>query len=132
MTLMKLALLPLLLWSLTGCQTLSEKKQTTALEETLRKYEATMRWGALAQARSFALDDSANFSPTRNKDLRIIHYEVVQGPAQVSEEQALQTVLIQYVLESSQNVRELMDQQIWEYDAEAEKWYLQSPFPVFK
>ena len=132
MKFMKLALLPLLLWSLTGCQTLSEKKQAAVLEETLRKYEATVRWGGMAQARSFASDDIANFSPTRNKDLRITHYEVVQGPTQVSEEKALQTVVIQYVRESSQNVRELMDQQIWQYDAEAEKWSLQSQFPVFK
>ncbi|MEN8177187.1 MAG: asparagine synthetase [Pseudomonadota bacterium] len=132
MTFMRFVLLSLLLWSLTGCQTLGEKRQAAFLVETLRKYEATLRWGSMQQAQSFASDDVSKFSPTRSKDLRIIHYEVIQGPTQVSEIKALQAVLIQYVHESSQSVRELLDQQIWEYDEETEQWTLQSPLPVFK
>ncbi len=132
MAIMKIILLSLLLWSVSGCQTLSEKKQTDVLVETLKRYEATLRWGAIQQAQSFSADDAATYIPGRSKDLRIIQYEVVQGPTQVSEEKALQTVVIQYVHESSQSVRELLDQQIWQYDAEREKWLLQSPFPTFK
>ena len=128
----RVILFSLLLWSLTGCQTLGEKHQADVLLETLRKYEAALRWGSMQQAQSFASADIAKFSPTRRNDIRIIHYEVVQGPAQVSEVKALQTVLIQYVHESSQSVRELLDQQVWQYDAETQTWALQSPLPDFK
>jgi hypothetical protein len=114
---------------LVGCQTLSEKHQASILEDTLRKYEATMRWGSLQNARSFQAEDVL-FSPSANKDLRIIHYEVVQGPTQVSEDKALQTVLIQYVFESRQSVKELVDQQVWQY--KEDRWFLQSPLPVFQ
>ena len=119
----------LCLWLLVGCQTLSEKHQATVLEETLRKYEATMRWGSIQNARSYRVED-ASFSSPINKELRIIHYEVVQGPTLIGEDKALQTVLIQYVFESSQSVKELVDQQVWQY--EDAQWMLQSPFPVFK
>ncbi|MDJ0805208.1 MAG: asparagine synthetase [Gammaproteobacteria bacterium] len=128
----RLALLLLLFWMLSACQTLSEKRQSALLVETLRKYEATLRWGSMQQSQSFASEEIAKFSPTRQKDIRIIHYEVVQGPTQVSEDKALQTVLIQYVHETSQSVRELLDQQVWSYDPETEQWTLQSPLPVFK
>ncbi len=132
MAMLKIFLLSLMLWSVSGCQTLTEKRQTDVLVETLKQYEATLRWGAIQQAQSFASQDIPTYDPGRNKDLRIIQYEVVQGPTQVSEDKALQSVMIQYVHETSQSVKELFDQQIWTYDEETEKWSLQSPFPAFK
>jgi hypothetical protein len=50
----------------------------------------------------------------------------------VGPNKAVQTAIIQYVFEESQIVRELMDRQTWEYDAETERWLLASPMPVFK
>ena len=129
---LRLILLALLLWPLAGCQTLGERRQSELLVETLRKYEATLRWGAMQQAQSFASADLGSFSPTGNKDLRILHYEVIQGPTQLSEEKAVQAVLIQYVRESSQSVKELLDQQVWIYDEENETWTRQSPLPAFQ
>jgi hypothetical protein len=128
----RVVLLILLLWTLAGCQTLGEKQQTNLLVDTLRKYEAALRWGSMQQAQSFASTDIAKFSPTGRSDIRIIHYEVVQGPALVSEVKALQSVLIQYVHETSQSVKELLDQQVWQYDDETEAWTLISPLPEFK
>ena len=123
----------LLFGSLAGCQTLSERRQGEMLVDTLRRYEATLRWGAMQQAQSFAsAEDLAKLSPTRTKDLRIIHYEVIQGPTRVSEDKAVQAALIQYVRESSQNVRELLDQQVWVYDAQTGHWTRESPLPVFQ
>lgn len=129
----RLILFALLFGLLSGCQSLSERRQSELLVDTLRKYEATLRWGAMQQAQSFAsAEDLSKFSPTRSKDLRIIHYEVIQGPTRLSGDKAVQAVLIQYVRESSQNVRELLDQQVWGYDAQTEHWTRQSPLPVFQ
>jgi hypothetical protein len=50
----------------------------------------------------------------------------------VEETKAIQTVVIQFVFQESQIVREIVDQQTWEYDPEAERWYLLSPLPKFE
>jgi hypothetical protein len=118
---------------LTGCQTLSERRQSEALREVLGSYQAMIRWGSVEQAKAFQ-DSKQTQGVTASipKDLRVTQYEVVQGPAMVGPDRAVQTAIIQYVFEESQVVRELMDRQTWEYDADSERWFLVSPMPVFK
>lgn len=118
---------------LSGCQTISERKQADDLLEVLRDYEAVMRWSSLEQARRFLQPEKAGeMVATTPRDLRVTHYEVVQGPSMLGEDNAVQTAVIQYVFEESQVVHELVDQQHWRYDPEAKRWYLASPLPVFK
>lgn len=126
------ALLCLVLLGLSGCQSLSEKRQTTLLQDTLRRYEATVRWGDLAQARSFGGSNSGSSEQKTSPDLRITGYQVVQGPSMVDAQRAVQVVAIEYVFESTQQVRELIDQQVWHYDPAIESWTRQSPFPEFR
>jgi len=118
---------------LVGCKSIGEHKQADALQEVLRNYEAAIRWGSLAQTRAFLTPeqrDTASFEVP--KDLRVTHYEVVQGPAMLGRDRAVQTAIVQYVFEDSQVVRELTDSQLWIYDTAGEAWYLSSPLPVFK
>jgi hypothetical protein len=122
-----------LLTLLTGCQTFSERKQSDDLLVVLRNYEAAIRWNSMEQARRFLQPDKAGATvEAPPQDLRVTHYEVVQGPSMVTKNTALQTAVIQYVFEDSQVVHELVDQQTWRYDGEAERWYLASPLPTFK
>lgn len=126
-------LLAALLGLLMGCLSLSERKQADALQEILRNYEAVIRWGSLDQARGFLQterqSDEVMHTP---RDLRVTHYEVVQGPSMLGENRAVQMALVQYVFEDSQVVRELMDRQTWEYDSKGQTWHLVSPLPAFK
>lgn len=118
---------------LTGCQTLSEKKQASKLESVLRNYEGVIRWGTVSEiGRFYKPDDAEGFMKKPREAMRVTQYEVVQGPTVVEENRAIQTAIIQYVFVESQVVRELMDQQTWEYDTEQERWYLISPMPDFK
>ena len=126
-------LLPIfLLLLLMGCQSLEERKQSMKLEDTLRKYEATIRWGALDQARQFQSAAAMELPAAEPKQMRVIHYETIRGPSMVAPDKAVQVVVIQYVFSSSQVVKELMDQQVWTFDQESGAWLLQSPFPEFK
>ncbi len=118
---------------LTGCQTLAERQRSSQLQEVLRKYEGVIRWGSIDQARRFFKPGEAEgviAAPTQA--MRVTHYEVVQGPTMVDEDRAIQTAVIQYVFVESQVVRELVDQQTWQYDPGEESWYLVSPVPEFK
>lgn len=128
----KYTILIIFLTSLLGCQTLDKKKQATALEDTLRQYAATVRWGALDQARQFHENPGALTQSRIPKDVRVTNYEVIQGPTLVSEDKALQTAVIQYVFESRQVVKEIQHQQVWQYDESTKVWSQHSPMPEFK
>lgn len=121
----------ILIMSLSACQTLSERQQSTMLEDTLRRYEATVRWGNIQLAQQFQADQAAE-QPLLPPDLRITRYEVVQGPVLIEGQRAVQTVSIEYVFESTQTVRQLFDQQVWQYDTDAESWARQNPIPEFR
>jgi hypothetical protein len=118
---------------LTACQTLGEHKRTQSLQDTLRSYEASIRWSSGQHVAKF-LDPQSDTTESHSgaSNIRVTGYEVVQGPTMLGENRAVQTALIQYVLQDSQVVKELADQQVWLYDEAQEKWYLNSPAPEFK
>ncbi len=121
---------------LAGCQSLSQRQQSDSLQQVLRNYEGVIRWGTVDQARRFLRPEALEAAPVAPvapvAPMRVTHYEVVQGPSMVGEGKAMQTALIQYVFVESQVVREVVNQQTWEYDPAAESWYLVSPLPSFK
>jgi hypothetical protein len=127
-------LIPIILISfLTACQTFGERKRAQSLQDTLRSYEASIRWHSGRHAAKFQ-DPQGNVTESRtdHANIRVTGYEVVQGPTMLGDLQAVQTALIQYVMQDSQVVKELMDQQVWRYNEEETTWFLNSPVPEFK
>jgi hypothetical protein len=117
---------------LSACQSLGEQRQATLLQDTLSRYEATLRWGDLSQARGFGSPGSAASEQQTSPDLRITRYQVVQGPSLRDRHWAQQTVVIEYVFESTQQVRELVDRQLWHYDPDTESCLRETPLPDFR
>jgi hypothetical protein len=129
----KLLIIISLVSLLTACQTLGERKRAQSLQDTLRSYEASIRWTSGQQAARFQAPDSAsNKALPEVKNIKVTSYEVVQGPSMLGENRAVQVAIIQYVFQDSQVVKEIADQQVWLYDEEDEKWYLSSQVPEFK
>ncbi|MET0067162.1 MAG: asparagine synthetase [Candidatus Thiodiazotropha sp.] len=129
-----LSLIPLLIF-ITACQTLGEHKRADTLQDTLKRYEGSIRWSSGSQLHNFLTPDESREDPVINpnsRNVKVTNYEVVQGPSMLGDDRAIQTAIIQYVLQDSQVVREITDQQDWHFDEEAETWYLSSPIPVFK
>jgi hypothetical protein len=129
----KLLIIISLVSMLAACQTLGERKRAQSLQDTLRSYEATVRWSSGQQAAKFQAPDAAasGILPGR-KNIKVTGYEVVQGPTMLGEKRAVQTAIIQYVLQDTQVVKEIADQQVWLYDEAEEKWHLHSQVPEFK
>ncbi|MES9998983.1 MAG: asparagine synthetase [Candidatus Thiodiazotropha lotti] len=125
-------LIPFLI-QLAACQTLGEHTRAESLENILRSYEASIRWTSGQQAYNFLPPDHKDkeYRPV-SKNIRVTHYEVVQGPTMLGEDKAIQTAVIQYVLQDSQVLKEMIDKQEWRYDEEGEVWHLYSPVPIFK
>jgi uncharacterized lipoprotein len=122
-----------LLTLLAACQTLGERKRAQSLQDTLRSYEASIRWQSGRHAAKFQdPQGSVTESRTDHANVRVTGYEVVQGPTMLGDLRAVQAALIQYVMQDSQIVKELTDQQVWLYNEDEETWFLNSPVPEFR
>ena len=133
--LLKHTLLPLsLLILLTGCKTLLQQDSETTLQNTLKAYEATLRWGYPGQVYNFLQQDLKEKTPipASLQHIKITGYKVIKQPASVDETRAAQMVIIGYVHQERQIEHSLTDNQLWEYDEENNSWSRINPIPEFK
>ncbi len=118
--------------ALAGC--LDRERRDNSLEATLHKYEVTIRWGRLADAYLFMRikEGEQPEIPPGLDEVRVTGYEVLRPVVHLGENRAAQVVQIEYLFRDRQVVRTLVDQQIWEYDEDAGRWYLASPVARFR
>ncbi len=110
------------------------KSREKILEETLRTYAATIRWGSIEQAESFVDPKYREAHPLtqleldRYKQVRITAYnDRIAIP--VNDNEVRQTVEIGLVNVNTQEARTIIDQQVWKYDPKAKVWLLASGLP---
>lgn len=130
---LSIGLILTLLW-LTGCETMETRKQANRLSDTLSAFSAAFRWGQFEQVYGFRKTESGQMEtpPESLNNIRITSYEIISAPAIISEDTAVQTVGIEYIRQDSQSVKQLIDRQVWGYDAENKVWFLKSPVPAFQ
>lgn len=125
-------LAPMLL--LAGCANDPTRGKERALRDTLRSYASTLRWGDIAQAQIFLDPAYLEQHPLSETDLA--RYRQVQV-SQYSEHPAVpigdtevhQTVEIGLINVHTQNMRTIVDRQVWRYDARQKRWWLMSGLP---
>lgn len=117
-----------------ACANTEIRSRQTILNETLRSYAATIRWGDIAQAQAF-LDPKlrAEHPPSalelaRFKQVQVSGYEE-QPVSPVSENEVRQIVQIGLVNVNTQSARSIVDHQVWRYDDKARHWWLMSGLP---
>ena len=127
---------PLLVVSaaLGACATESMRSKQTVLDETLRSYAATIRWGEVAQAQAF-IDPKVlqEHPPTaleleRFRQVRISGY-TEQPAVPTSENEVRQIVQIDLINVNTQSARSVIDRQVWRYDEQAKRWWLTTGLP---
>lgn len=121
---------------LTGCKTLNlmqDKKEET-LQNRLKAYQSTVRWGYPGQAYNFLRKDIAAATPLPGNlnNVSVTEYKVIRPPAQVSENQATQTAVIGYIFDDRQVEKTLHDRQLWEYEPETKTWFRVNPIPEYR
>ncbi len=133
-TFTRLALLLAALTLITGCQTIGEMDQSNKLNDTLRRYAASMRWSHLDQAYGYLKPDIAAETeyPEDEDNIKVTSYEVIRSPIQTDETHAMQTARIEFVFIDRQVVRKITDNQKWEYMEEEKSWMRANPIPEFK
>lgn len=116
-----------------ACATGSGSRERS-LDDTLRTYAATIRWGDIAQAESFidpvhrAANPLTELDLERFRQVKFTNYNERPAVA-VSPDEVRQSVEIGVVNVNTQAARTLIDQQVWRYDADAKRWLLSSGLP---
>jgi hypothetical protein len=120
-----------------SCSSMSMKNiqsKETILEDTLKMYAATMRWGDMTQGLGFVDPKYLQAHPmteldlSRYKQVRVTAYDD-QPAAPVSETEVRQTVEIGLVNINTQAARSVVDNQIWRYDEVQKRWWLTTGLP---
>lgn len=117
-----------------ACASKEVRSKQTILNETLRSYAATIRWGDIAQAQAFLDPKYRQAHPqtaldlARYKQVQISGYDE-QPATPVNESEVAQTVQIGLVNVHTQTARSVVDHQIWKYDEQAKRWWLISGLP---
>jgi len=127
----RLALIGLVIL-LSACAEVSTRN--TQLDLTLIQYEKALRWSGIEQINQFR-KEPINFTPSQLamlKKIKVTGYDIVQTSYRddkLKQLQVIQLVQIRYVNEDTQIERKFNEQQIWEWDSDADRWWLVSPFP---
>ena len=118
-----------------GCAGIQTGKKMTLFDDTGRAYLRAIRWGDYETAYAFR-----NIQGTDNKmpdfqdlrQIRVTAYNVKQTILSEDKSTILRIVDFQYYRITNVTVKNLIDNQKWEYDEEANRWYLTSELPDFK
>ncbi len=115
---------------LAGCQ--SHVSRKAGIEKALNNYESTLRWQNIREAYRFLRPElQPAYLPQGIDSMRVVGYEVLDRPVEVSENVVVQRVEVQYVNQETQIMKTFMDEQIWESDDDGKTWLRASPMPAF-
>ena len=118
-----------------GCGS-RDKADTKLLDETLRQYASTVRWGDIELALAFVDPEVLEADPVEPFELERIRQLQVAGYRErpyafVGDLRVRQVVQIELVNKHTQEVRSTVDVQEWRFDPEAKRWWLMSGLPRF-
>jgi hypothetical protein len=119
---------------LAACATEKMRTKTTILDETLRSYGATIRWGDIAQAQTYidpkvlAEHPPSSLELQRYRQIKVTGY-TEQPVVPISEDEMHQVVQIEVVNVNTQHARSVIDRQVWKYEESSKHWWLTSGLP---
>lgn len=120
---------------LAGCETVGKARKDQSMNTRLKEYAHEVRWGTLEALPSYLSPDLMDTQEPVAKDpsnVRVTSYEVLRNPMPAGENQIVQTVKIEYLFRDRQVVRNLVDQQKWEFNPENNDWVRINHIPAFK
>jgi hypothetical protein len=105
-------------------------------DDTSKSYDLAIRWGEYEEAFAFKkLSDKDDKLPdfAEYRQIRVTSYKVKKTIVdEESFSKIFRIVDIQYYRMSNVTVKNLIDQQKWEYNEKLDRWYLMSDLPVFE
>jgi len=120
---------------LVGCATYDRHLQQERFEDITEAYGNAIRWGKYEVANGFRdikgkEADKPDFEYLKN--IKVSSYELKTVNISADGNVVQQDVEIEYYKIDQFIERTITDSQVWKYDEEEGRWFLQSDFPNFK
>jgi hypothetical protein len=126
------AILLLISMILCSCATLEGKQRDSEFKTTTTLYAKAIRWGDFKGAEQMRrLADSQPAKPMPANNVRVTGYKTLQVIRAADGNEINITVQIDYYRMGEMKLESITDQQTWEYDSEAEHWYITTALPEF-
>lgn len=105
-----------------------------SLDKTLKAYEKAIRWRNYKFARRLQKNpvDISDYQRQRLKNIKVTSYKIIGKVIAPDFSKTDLIVDIRYYHDNSAVERVLTDRQAWVYEADANRWQLDSAFPDFK
>jgi hypothetical protein len=119
---------------LASCASDQMRTKENLLDDTLRSYASTVRWGDVLRAQEF-IDPKLReeHPPTALELARVRQIQVTayndQPAVPINSTEVRQTVEIGLVNINTQEARSVIDHQVWKYDEKNKRWWLESGLP---
>ena len=115
---------------LTACAPLAGTRMDV-LDQTLRAYHNTVRWGQLDKIATFHKEEETNTLPSDPENIKVSRYVVIDGPHLLDKHNAIQFVEITYYRHDGITTRTIRDRQTWQYQSKRKRWFITSKMPKF-
>ncbi len=119
----------------TGCSNIAERQRGDELTDSLRTYAKLLRWGLYEDASQYLRhpdDEAITVDLARYEGVKITSYNnVTEGMADSGLESRVVTV-IAYYRQDTGVLREIRYEQVWWYDEESGRWFLNGTLPDFR
>jgi len=130
-----LLLVTMTVLGLAACTTFDSKKKSSSFELAMSSYGNAIRWGeyGLADSMRRLPDGQQALQPARSLGhIKVTSYETVSTSSLEDGSGVRVIARIGYYHDDGMKLDSLLDNQVWEYDADAGFWYITTPLPVFK
>lgn len=124
-----------LVFMVLGCATFMESRKMNRFDQAADAYGKAIRWSDFQAAQGFLKITSSEENlpdPDVLKQIRVVDYEVNQSHPSADKQTVQQVVTITYYRSNESLVKELTENELWQYDELSGKWLLNSGFPKFR
>ncbi len=123
---------------LTGCWNMGASKRSNQFDDTVNAYRILIRWGEFEKARNYIRlrqGEMHEFDPEYYQNIRVSRYEVIDRIAVGDDPDDPREILVIIALDFNHADEVLLHtlryEQLWWYDDEMARWFLDSNLPDF-
>jgi len=120
---------------LLACAKINDFTKMDAFDATSRAYSHAIRWSEFDEAAIFIKpsdDKSLSPAPEVLKMIRVTDYTIRKTAVAEDQTKVFQFVEVTYYRNDRMVVKTIREKELWEWNAEAQKWELSSGLPNFE
>ncbi|MBT8445975.1 MAG: hypothetical protein KJO38_02425 [Gammaproteobacteria bacterium] len=134
-TALMLAIMALTVVSVTGCNTIKEERRGNELTMSLRTFSKLLRWGMFEDASQYLRNSDDEEIPVdldSFEGVKVTDFETISQGMSEDGLEATITSQVAYYRQDTGVLREIRYKQVWWYDPEAERWFIDGQLPDFR